>query len=95
MAGEVIIRWTCMILLARAVNVEAFDSALKLSRQHRGCRMLRLSTALAGELTPVRVITSKLFLSHKHPKGRSHPECPERLELAWKRLEGDGSAIDW
>lgn len=95
MAGEVIILWTCMILLARAMIVEAFDSALKLSRQHRGGCMLCSSTASAGELTPVRVITSKLFLSHKPPKGKSHPECPERLELAWKRLESDGSAIDW
>jgi len=36
---------------------------------------------------PVRVITSKLFSSHKPPPNVPHPECPERVELTVELLK--------
>jgi len=99
MALGVVVRWACMLLLARTHKVQAFEFAIKLHGKlhgkHCSHRMSQLRSTTPVEVTPVRVITSKLFLSHKPPKGRSHPECPERLELAWKRLESEGSAIEW
>ena len=44
--------------------------------------------------TPVRVVTSDLFSSHKPPLGRKHPECPERVTLAIERLKTGSDTKD-
>lgn len=88
------VRLACLLILLLTLEAQAFYAAPKRNHLLRGGRVLRYSTTLAG-VAPVRVITSKLFLSHKPPTGVQHPECPERLELAWERLRRDRVAIDW
>jgi len=89
------VRWACVLCLLLTLEAQAFHAAPKCDRLLLGDCILRYSSIVAGGIAPVRVITSKLFLSHKPPTGVQHPECPKRLELAWERLKRDDMAIEW
>ncbi|CAM9608850.1 unnamed protein product [Discosporangium mesarthrocarpum] len=86
---------TLLIAHASAFNGHfAFQHASGARKLHdRGGKASRVYTAMAGaqvdRASPVvRVIYDDIFLLHAPPRGRQHPECPERVSTIRDALSG-------